>query len=82
MNARQKLNRANVNGSIVIATIAGFLMPAAGHVLEPGETVRHDGLNFRVERVERRRVISVRLEKPEEAEAGADETSNNGHSAA
>jgi CBS domain containing-hemolysin-like protein len=47
-------------------TIAGFLMTEAGHVLQPGETVRHEGLLFHVERVERRRVMSVRLEKTEE----------------
>jgi CBS domain containing-hemolysin-like protein len=49
-------------------TIAGFLMTEAGHVLQPGEVVKHDGLLFRIERVERRRVLRVRLEKLESAE--------------
>jgi CBS domain containing-hemolysin-like protein len=59
-------------------TIAGFLMTEAGHVLEPGEVVKHDGLLFHVESVEGRRIASVRLEKvdpPEEIE----ENGNNGN---
>jgi putative hemolysin len=46
-------------------TIGGFLMNVAGHVLQPGETIAHDGLRFHVERVERRRLVLVRLELPE-----------------
>src|SRR6266849_4683111 len=46
-------------------TIGGFLMHAAGHVLQPGEVIQHDGLRFHVERVERRRLVLVRLELPE-----------------
>ncbi|PYS61156.1 MAG: hemolysin [Acidobacteria bacterium] len=49
-------------------TIGGFLMTAAGHVLQPGEIIEHDGLRFRVEKVERRRLLSVRLELPEKKE--------------
>jgi CBS domain containing-hemolysin-like protein len=45
-------------------TIGGFLMTVAGHVLRPGEVVTHNGLVFRVERVERRRVMRVGLELP------------------
>lgn len=37
-------------------------MTAAGHVLKPGEVVRYDGLTFRVERVEKRRMRRVKLE--------------------
>src|SRR5438445_12420618 len=43
-------------------TIGGFLMSAAGHVLQPGEVVTHNGLRFHIERVERRRLLRVRLE--------------------
>ncbi|HLE63844.1 MAG TPA: hemolysin family protein, partial [Pyrinomonadaceae bacterium] len=43
-------------------TIGGFLMTEAGRVLKPGEVVRYNGLLFQVERVERRRVMRVRLE--------------------
>ncbi len=78
LNRRLKLA---VPESEAYTTIAGFLMATAGHVLEPGEVVHHDGLNFRVEQVKKRRVISVRLEKKEEPEAASDATSNNGDSA-
>ena len=43
-------------------TIGGFLMTEAGHVLKPGEVVKYDGLVFHVERVEKRRVMRVKLE--------------------
>ncbi|HKP48024.1 MAG TPA: hemolysin family protein [Pyrinomonadaceae bacterium] len=45
-------------------TIAGFLMTEAGHVLKPGERVEYNGLQFEIERVERRRVINVRVKIP------------------
>lgn len=78
LNRRLKLS---VPESEAYTTIAGFLMTAAGHVLEPGEIVQHDSLNFRVEQVKRRRVISVRLEKNEEPEPADESISNNGNSA-
>jgi CBS domain containing-hemolysin-like protein len=62
LNRRLKLSLPE---SEAYTTIAGFLMTEAGHVLQPGEAVKHDGLLFHVERVERRRVIQVRLEKAE-----------------
>ncbi|HEX8844798.1 MAG TPA: hemolysin family protein [Pyrinomonadaceae bacterium] len=73
LNRRLKLSLPE---SETYTTIAGFLMTEAGHVLQPGDVVNHDGLLFHVERVERRRVMRVRLEKPEEAHteaAGSDE---------
>jgi len=57
-------------------TIGGFLMNVAGHVLQPGETIDHDGLRFHVERVERRRLVRVRLELPEKAAARYLETAS------
>ncbi|MBV8859732.1 MAG: HlyC/CorC family transporter [Acidobacteria bacterium] len=42
-------------------TVAGFLLARAGRLLKPGETVEHEGATFRVERVERRRLRTVRL---------------------
>jgi len=68
LNRRLKLSVPESEG---YTTIAGFLMTAAGHVLKPGEIVKHNGLVFRVERVERRRVMRVRLELPEETELAA-----------
>ena len=50
-------------------TVGGFLMNVAGHVLKPGEIVSYNNLQFRIERVERRRVMRVRLELPEKTEA-------------
>lgn len=46
-------------------TIGGFLMSVAGHVLQPGEIIEDEGLRFTVEKVERRRLLRVRLELPE-----------------
>jgi putative hemolysin len=46
-------------------TIGGFLMTVAGHVLQPGEVIEHNGLRFTVEKVERRRLLEVRLQLPE-----------------
>ncbi|HYX30473.1 MAG TPA: hemolysin family protein [Pyrinomonadaceae bacterium] len=46
-------------------TIGGFLMSVAGHVLQPGEVIEHEGLRFAVEKVERRRLLRVRLELAE-----------------
>jgi len=49
-------------------TIGGFLMTEAGHVPLPGEVIEHDGLKFHVEKVERRRVLRVKLELAEKRE--------------
>ena len=59
LNRRLKLS---VPESEAYTTIGGFLMTEAGHVLKPGEVVQHDGLVFKVERVEKRRVRRVKLE--------------------
>jgi CBS domain containing-hemolysin-like protein len=46
-------------------TIGGFLMTVAGHVLQSGEEIEtDDGLRFYVEKVERRRLLRVKLEMP------------------
>ena len=66
LNRRLKLSLPE---SDAYTTIGGFLMTEAGHVLQPGEDIKHDGLIFHVERVERRRVMQVRLEKSEEEAA-------------
>jgi CBS domain containing-hemolysin-like protein len=59
LNRRLKLSLPESEGYM---TIGGFLMTEAGHVLKPGEVVQYDGLVFRVERVEKRRVRRVKLE--------------------
>jgi CBS domain containing-hemolysin-like protein len=70
--AVRDLNRRlnlNIPESEAYTTIAGFLMTAAGHVLRPAEVVKYNGLIFQIDRVERRRVVRVRLEIPEPREA-------------
>ena len=59
LNRRLKLS---VPESEAYTTIGGFLMTEAGHVLKPGDVVQRDGLVFKVERVEKRRVMRVKLE--------------------
>jgi CBS domain containing-hemolysin-like protein len=71
LNRRLKLSLPE---SETYTTIAGFLMTEAGHILQPGDVVKHDGLIFHIERVERRRVLRVRLEKTEEPEKEAAES--------
>jgi len=61
LNRRLKLSLPE---SEAYTTIAGFLMTESGQVLKPGEVINYDGLQFHVERVEKRRVLSVRLEIP------------------
>jgi CBS domain containing-hemolysin-like protein len=59
LNRRLKLD---VPESEAYTTVGGFLMTEAGHVLKPGEVVQYDGLVFKIERVEKRRVRRVKLE--------------------
>jgi CBS domain containing-hemolysin-like protein len=59
LNRRLKLS---VPESETYTTVGGFLMTEAGHVLKPGEIVKYNGLLFQIERVERRRVMRVKLE--------------------
>ena len=67
--------RLTVPESESYTTIGGFLMTAAGHVLKPNEVVTYNGLVFRVERVERRRVVRVKLTMSQEtAETAAQPT--------
>jgi CBS domain containing-hemolysin-like protein len=59
LNRRLKLS---VPESEVYTTVGGFLMTEAGHILKAGEVVKYNGLLFHVDRVERHRVMRVRLE--------------------
>ena len=59
-------------------TVGGFLMTVAGHILKPGELVPYNDLIFRVERVERRRVMRVSLELPEQVKESARDAAANG----
>jgi magnesium and cobalt exporter, CNNM family len=75
--AVRDLNRrlkTSISESEAYTTIGGFLMTVAGHVLQPGEVIEHDGLRFHIEKVERRRLLRVRLELPERKVAETSET--------
>jgi CBS domain containing-hemolysin-like protein len=79
--AVRDLNRrlkTSVEESEAYTTIGGYLMTVAGHVLQAGEVIEDEGLRFYVEKVERRRLVRVRLELPQhDAEATAGTASAN-----
>lgn len=80
--AVRDLNRrlkTSVPESEAYTTIGGFLMTVAGHVLQPGEVIQSDGLRFYVEKVERRRLLQVRLELPAKKEEVSSETGDAAH---
>ena len=80
LNRRLKLSLPE---SESYTTIAGFLMTEAGHMLKPGDKINYNGFLFEVDRVERRRVITVRLELPSvEEPAQGDEPASEGARAA
>ena len=60
LNRRLKLNLP-IDESYT--TIAGFLMSEAGHVLNEGEAVNFNGHIFKIEQVDKRRILKVRMEK-------------------
>lgn len=50
-------------------TVAGFLMAEAGELLSVGESVSFNGHIFRVEKVDKRRILQVRMENSPAAQA-------------
>lgn len=60
LNRRLSLNLPVSEG---YTTIAGFLMSEAGQVLNEGESVQFNGHIFKVQKVEKRRILKVRMEK-------------------
>lgn len=79
LNRRLKLS---VPESEAYTTVGGFLMTEAGHVLKPGEVVQYDGLVFKVERVEKRRVRRIKLEIVQTDGEGVANEPNRAHSGA
>ncbi|MBC7933347.1 MAG: HlyC/CorC family transporter [Rubrivivax sp.] len=75
LNRRLKLSLPE---SEAYTTLAGFLMTEAGHVLQPGEDVNYDGLRFHIEKVEKRRVVRVRLERAEDKEEAQGKSKDEG----
>ncbi len=64
--AIRDLNRRlhlNLPVSESYTTVAGFLMSEAGQILDEGQSVRYNGHTFKVEKVDKRRILQVRLEK-------------------
>ena len=53
----------NIPISESYTTIAGFLMSEAGQILNEGETVPFNGHIFKIEKVDKRRILKVRMEK-------------------
>lgn len=69
--AVRDLNRRlglNVPVSDGYTTVAGFLMTAAGELLDEGQAVTFNGHNFIIEKVEKRRIVRVRMEKAPETQ--------------
>jgi CBS domain containing-hemolysin-like protein len=48
-------------------TLAGFLMAKSDKVLDVGDEIEHEGILFRVERMDGRRVVKVRFQVPQPA---------------
>ena len=60
LNRRLEMNLPVSEG---YTTIAGFLMSEAGEVLDEGQTVPFNGHVFKIEKVDKRRIKQVRMEK-------------------
>ena len=60
LNRRLKMN---LPVSEAYTTIAGFLMSEAGQLLNEGETVPFNGHIFKIIKVDKRRILKVRMEK-------------------
>ena len=60
LNRRLELNLPISEG---YTTVAGFLMSVAGTLLAPGDKVPFNGHIFTVEKVHKRRILTVRMEK-------------------
>ncbi len=60
LNRRLGLNLPISEG---YTTIAGFLMSEAGRILTEGEVIRFNGHDFKIEKVNKRRILQVRMEK-------------------
>jgi Hemolysins and related proteins containing CBS domains len=70
--AVRDLNRRldlNIPVSEGYTTVAGFLMSVAGELLDEGQSVAFNGHNFIIEKVEKRRIVRVRMENAELAAA-------------
>ncbi len=55
--------RLDIPASEAYTTVAGFLLSEAGEILDEGESVRFNGHLFHIEKVDKRRILRVRMEK-------------------
>ncbi|HWN11152.1 MAG TPA: hemolysin family protein [Pyrinomonadaceae bacterium] len=55
-NRRLKMQLPEEGGYI---TLAGFLLACSGRLLQEGETVSYEGMTFRIERIEKRRIRRI-----------------------
>jgi CBS domain containing-hemolysin-like protein len=78
LNRRLKLSLPE---SEAYTTIAGFLMTEAGHVLKPADVIKYNSLEFQVDRVEKRRVISVCLKLKADSTTLASESASEARAA-
>lgn len=62
--ANRKFN-LNLPESDDYTTVAGFLIARAGRLLGQGDVIEHNGARFTVERVARRRITQVKMERVE-----------------
>ncbi len=60
LNRRLNMNLPISEG---YTTIAGFLMSESGQILNEGESVKYNGHTFKIEKVHKRRIMQVRMEK-------------------
>jgi CBS domain containing-hemolysin-like protein len=60
LNRRLDLNLPMSEG---YTTVAGFLMSESGQILNEGDIVPYNGHTFVIERAEKRRILTVRMEK-------------------
>ena len=60
LNRRLDLNLPMSEG---YTTVAGFLMSESGQILNEGDIVPYNGHRFVIERAEKRRILTVRMEK-------------------
>ena len=57
-------------------TIAGFLMSEAGQVMAEGEIVPFNGHIFKIEKVEKHRILEVRMEKRADSPSDDEDSDN------
>lgn len=73
VNRKLNLNLPEESG---YTTLAGFLLARAGRLLQEGETVEYEGMTFKVERLDRRRIRRIRFTPTAATAAAAAENTN------